>query len=188
MWYFPPTQWIAFLLFCLGLTAVWDRLPLVARYPAVRLAPYGILTAGLVGYSAVAAYGLWEGGNPNGRWIELGDFLREHTPAQSTVFLEHIGLVGYRTGRPIVDNMGLVSPEIVSLKKRSPHDFRWLTVAVTTFTPDVVVLYQPQDPHQGTEGIWTEDEKAWFDRDYHLATEIRTSPVSYVYFRTGLVP
>jgi hypothetical protein len=187
MWYFPPTQWIAFLLFCLGLTSVWDRLPGVAGNPAVRLAPIGMLTGVLMAFSAVAAYGLWRDGNPNGRWVAMSNFIGKYTPPDSRVFLEHIGLVGYKTGRPILDNMGLVSPEIISLKKRFPNDYRWLTVAVRTFTPDVVVLYQPQDPHQGT-GVWSEEGRAWFDREYAPATEIKTTPASYVYFRAGLVP
>src|SRR5262249_25642045 len=149
MWYFPPTQWIALLLFCLGLAAVWDRLPAVAGSPATRLAPFGVLTAVLVGYGAVGARRMWEDQYPNRRWVEMSDFITGHTPAGSKVFLEHIGLVGYKTGRPILDNMGLVSPEIVALKKRLPKDYRWLRAAVMTLTPDVVVLYHPQDPTKG---------------------------------------
>jgi hypothetical protein len=185
MWYFPPSQWVAVLLLGLGLYAVWSMGLAAASRPAVRLAPFGVLAACVLTYGVYGVAGAWQQRTQNRYWAELGEFVRTTTPQDSRVFLEHIGLVGYKSGRPILDNMGLVSPEIVPLKVRYPVDYAWLRVALTRMTPEVVVLYPAQDPNVGP-GSWSDEERAWFGRHYRLTRRIDSNPTSYVYFRSDL--
>jgi hypothetical protein len=185
-WYFPPSQWAALFLFCLGLYGLWNRWPAVAANRLARVAPYAALAAVILAAGVVGNYRLWAAGPVNARWVELGNFLKENTRADSKVFLEHIGLIGFKSGRPILDNMGLVSPEIVDLKKKYPDNDEWLRAALTQYKPEVVVLYDPQDPKFG-KGRWRNDERAWFARQYRFVKRIDSQPTSYVYFRTDMV-
>src|SRR5262249_33955624 len=108
------------------------------------------------------------------------------------VFLEHIGIVGFRSKRWIVDNMGLVSPEIIDLKRESPDNYEWLRKALRKdpVPPDVVVLYEDQDPIKG-KGDWGTMKK-WFAANYDYNRTIGGEPTggvesqkAFVYFRKG---
>jgi hypothetical protein len=181
MWYFPPTQWIAILLACFGLRRLWDRWLARNLRPGLRIAPFAALAV------AVVAYGIWgsskimESRSALRPWAELGDFIRDQTPPESKVFLEHIGIVGFRSNRPILDNMGLVSPEIIELKRANPTNDLWLRRALRQYHPDVVVLYSAQDPING-QGQWDASDRDWFGSEYKLVRTVEGEPNALVYF------
>jgi hypothetical protein len=192
MWYFPPTQWIALLLACFGVRSVWDKWLARNASLALRAIPYGVLALFIAARSAWADSQIVQSRSALGPWAQIGDDIRVHTRQNAKVFLEHIGIVGFRSKRPILDNMGLVSPEIIELKRESPDDYEWLRKALLKdpVPPDVVVLYEDQDPIKGT-GDWG-SMKNWFasNYDYHRtvggdSAGDEESRKAFVYFRKG---
>src|SRR5262249_51931052 len=118
-------------------------------------------------------------------WAELGDFIFDHTREGDRVFLEHIGIVGYRSHRPIIDNMGLVSPEIIPLKPPYPENYEWLRRALVQFQPEVAVLYPAEDPIHG-KGDWKARERDWFENEYKAVRTVddaHGTATAYVYQR-----
>jgi hypothetical protein len=181
MWYFPPAQWVAYLLLGMGIYALWNCRLGMGSHRIARWVPCCLLTAGILFQGALGVRRLWVELSKDNRYVEVSNFIAANSNEQSKVFLEHIGLVGYRTRRTIIDNMGLVSPEIAHLKRRHPD--KWLTLSLMEFRPDVVVLYPDQDPRTAPPSCWDPEEAKWFTREYHLATEFATVPPTSVYLR-----
>jgi hypothetical protein len=180
MWYFPPAQWVAYLLLCTGLYALWDQWPTIAARRLVRLAPWCILTAAIILQAVVGVRALWLDRAERNGFLDVGAFITAHSTDKSKVFVEHIGIIGFRSGRTILDNMGLVSPEVADLKKQHPD--KWLTLSLRQFRPDVVVLYPFEDPRTAP-ARWDHDELGWFAREYRLVKEFDTTPATSVYLR-----
>jgi len=181
MWYFPPSQWIALLLVGISVYWLWNRTAAFSSRPVFALAPWAAAVLVLVGYSAVRDFESWNDlARQNQKWLRLAEFIDTHSAREDRVFLEHIGLVGYKSGRPILDNMGLVSPEIITLKRKYPG--QWIGAALREFAPEVAVLYPHQDPRHD-DSQWTAAQRKWFEENYRLATEINTQPSSSVYLR-----
>jgi hypothetical protein len=187
MWYFPPSQWIAILLACFGVRALWDKWLTRNRSPALRALPYIAFGLSILTYGAWGNLKVVESRAVLRPWAELGDFIREHTNGDSLVFLEHIGIVGFRSNRPILDNMGLVSPEIIQLKRENPENYLWLRKALRQFQPDVVVLYAAEDPVRG-KGPWDAADRVWFQNEYEFVRKIESDPAASVYFRKSTLP
>jgi hypothetical protein len=68
---------------------------------------------------------------------QLGFWLDKNTPTSSTVFLEPLGYVGFYANRHMIDEVGLVSPQVVALKKLGYSTF----TLITSFDPDYAVLH-----------------------------------------------
>jgi hypothetical protein len=185
MWYFPPTQWIAVLLILCGVRAIWDRGLLHGASAPVRIAPYAAYGTWVVALAAWSDFSLPQSRSALRPWADLGDFIRDQTREGDKVFLEHIGIVGYRSHRPIIDNMGLVSPEIISLKRQYPENYEWLRRALVQFQPKVVVLYPAEDPIRG-KGNWQPKERDWFENEYNVVRTVEDAhgtATAYVYQR-----
>jgi hypothetical protein len=204
-WYFPPAQWVGYFLLCMGLYSIWNQGLALGRNRVVQILPCSILMAGLIFQSAIGARDFWRDRSKPNHFVALSEYLVENSSPSSTIFVEHIGTVGFHVPRTIIDNMGLVSPEIAELKKANGD--RWVPVSLTTLKPDVVVLYPIQDPkhtvdqwrdedrawlkrvtqlenvHRIDKPVWTEEDRAWFDREYRFARQFDTDPTTYVYFR-----
>jgi hypothetical protein len=110
----------------------------------VRLKPYasnaalvavGIL---LIAFAASRLRPVFEQSRSS-TWILVSQFIESHTQPDATIFLEHIGLVGYKTDRYIYDSMGLVTPQTIQLKEK--YGDLWLTKAARQFDADVVIFY-----------------------------------------------
>jgi hypothetical protein len=179
-WYFPPLLWVVYLLSGLALYALWQRTLAAHCYRLVRWAPWGAVLAAILVHSLLGSYRFWQEISRGNIWADLGSFLTENTTPDRTIFLEHIGLIGFRSRYYVIDDIGLVSPEIASLRARYPE--RWLTMAIAAFKPDILVLYSYEDPRHAPER-WAKDDLAWFDREYRLVADFPTEPISYVYFR-----
>jgi len=94
----------------------------------------------------------------------IADYIQENLPANSKIFLEHIGLIGYKTDRYIYDYMGLVTPETTRLRKA--YGPSWLPKAARKYDADMVVLYNADIPViQSTRDA----DALWFQANYsHL--------------------
>ena len=95
----------------------------------------------------------------------LSDYLERNLTPASSVFLEHIGLVSYRTGSYIYDSMGLVTPETTRLRRL--YGAEWLPKAAREYHADIVILYDSDLPAVGS---LTDDDAIWFQQHYaHVA-------------------
>jgi hypothetical protein len=206
-WYFPPAQWVAYFLLCMGLYGAWNAGLASARSHAVRLLPWAALMAVLLLQSGVGLREFWRDRAQPNLFVTLSEYITANSDKDSTVFVEHIGTVGFRSGRTIIDNMGLVSPEIADLKRKDPDG--WLVDSLKTLKPDVVVLYTTQVPnytpedwrkddpewyaraqsnihvHPIQKSIWNKEDLAWFEREYRFEKRFETFPRTYVYFKVG---
>jgi hypothetical protein len=95
-------------------------------------------------------------------YVEVGKWLQNHTPPNSSVAMIEIGIIGFYSDRTIVDTMGLVSPEMIG------HLEGWLQTlqfAINYFWPDYVVALK----RTAWEGIVNEP---WFREAYTLEVQI----------------
>jgi hypothetical protein len=103
----------------------------------------------------------------------IGDWLAEHSDPADTVATIEIGVIGYRSMRPLLDTMGLISPQII------PHLTGWsdsLIFAVTQFWPDYAVVL-PNTAWEGVVSQW------WFREHYQLVDQFG---VATLYRRVSL--
>ena len=49
--------------------------------------------------------------------IPLGLFIKNHTPPDSRIYLEPIGIIGYYSQRYIYDDAGLISPQLIKFSR-----------------------------------------------------------------------
>jgi hypothetical protein len=168
-WYLPPTQWVAYFLLLMGL-----------YHYVLKKAPWFILATLLGAHCIRGEYNFYSVHSKRNSWTDLASYVTSHTSPDSRVFLEHIGLVGYRSMRPILDVIGLVSPEILEMRKQYPN--RWLPESLRKYQPEVVVLYGWQLPEHDRDS-WPEHDRDWFSQKYQLATvvEIDAKTVNYVF-------
>ncbi|MFW6116548.1 MAG: hypothetical protein ACOC6F_02370 [bacterium] len=116
-------------------------------------------------------------------YVQVGEWLRDHTPLDSSVATIEIGVIGFYSDRTIVDTMGLVSPEMVG------HLDTWLQTlqfALNYYWPDYAVVLE------GTAwgGVIREP---WFREAYVLETKVENlgdpdAPLRIYRRRTGFPP
>jgi hypothetical protein len=67
----------------------------------------------------------------------VGLWLRDHSDPSSTVLLEPLGYIGYFSQRIMIDTVGLVTPEVVELKRQRVDGIYY----INEFLPDYTVLH-----------------------------------------------
>jgi len=95
------------------------------RHKSARLAAGGVLGA-LVLFNVVSA-GIAVSANTvraedsiNRQQIALGEWLGENTPANAVIACNDVGAIGYFAHRQVLDLLGLVTPEVMSYRKKYP--------------------------------------------------------------------
>ena len=81
-------------------------------------------------------------------WAALGGYLRTHYPHQLVATVP-IGAIGYYSGLPILDLVGLTEPEIAHAGRSVPREQLtklWIEVAARLGAPVVRVFAGPQQP------------------------------------------
>lgn len=68
---------------------------------------------------------------------KVGQWLHQNTPSSASVLLEPLGYVGYYSERYMIDEVGLVSPEVVALKQEMIPSHEYFLI----FQPDYFVLH-----------------------------------------------
>jgi hypothetical protein len=102
----------------------------------------------------------------------LGLWIREHTPTDVTVQLEPLGYIGYYSERVILDEVGLVTPRVIKLKKQG------ITLPIPMIyilEPDIVVIHCDDAPGIGDEQSWITQRVG---EDYARAA--RFDPLEYM--------
>jgi hypothetical protein len=150
------------------------------RFPRAEPAAFAAIAVVILGVSAWSLRPALEA-PPEHTWSEVSAFLERETTPDARVFLEHIGLVGYRTDRYIYDAMGLVTPETVRLKRE--RGGRWLLAATRGFAPDVALYSRGEGPVLRDRA---DANAVWFAAHYRHAAEFEAAGQDVdVYFLRG---
>lgn len=177
-WYLIPPKWAFYLAAVYGIWRFFtnERIYSLTRVkPKYAMALIGTLLFG-IGLRSVAMRRL-ESATDNS--LSISKFIEESLPATGRVFLEHIGLVGYRSGCYIYDSMGLVTPETTRLKRE--YGASWLPKALRKYHADIVILY---DPDLAIIRSQSDDDAIWFQRSYSPMKEYQLGYVlATIYFK-----
>ncbi len=118
--YMVPLLWVVLVLFGMGLGSLWDWLE--RRHWVARL----IYATGLILFfgtnvvlavSAAPEYRDFQRYRHEQALAAAGQWLYQHTSAGSTVLLEPLGYAGYYADRVMLDEVGLVTPQVVAYKR-----------------------------------------------------------------------
>lgn len=118
--YFAPLLVVVLILFGMGLGNLWGsisvssfRIKSIYIFTLFSLAGMGLVFAG---YEFIQIKMNQEYRHDNSL-RRIGTWLNENSPPSATVLLEPLGYIGYYSDRYMIDEVGLVSPEVVALKK-----------------------------------------------------------------------
>ncbi len=141
LWYLPPLLLPYYVVGGIGVAALLRWHATTATRPALRRAFCLAFVGGLIlqtghwlsaAASRVRAIQSYEETvrKPIGLW------LARNTRPDALVSAEPIGYIGYYSGRKILDEVGLVSPEVIPFTRRGAG---WFTAVVKTYRPDYIV-------------------------------------------------
>jgi hypothetical protein len=166
--YLYPALWVSLLQLGLGLGRLWDSISPNRRSLKAVFALTMVMFTGLniivFTYSAVVSRD-FQANRQDFSLKGVGLWLNQNTPSNSTVLLEPLGYIGYYADRKIYDEVGLISPGIVEMKRQGIND---VYQYVTAYQIDYVVTHCD-------EGLaWKERSERGeisFAKDFSLAAE-----------------
>ena len=177
-WYLIPPKWAFYLI---AVYAIWRFLSSEGMRSFVPLKPeYAMMLIAVLLFGAgTRAVMVPRAQSAADSSLRISKLIEEHLPPTGTVFLEHIGLVGYRSGCYIYDSMGLVTPETTRLRKE--YGAKWLTKASREYHADIVILYDSDVPLMRSQD---DDDAVWFQKNYSAMHEYQLGYVlATIYFR-----
>ncbi len=139
--YFYPLLWIVLILAVLGSVALVEWIqrkrwsfPAQSKYYFAALLLAAILLPGIQNAIFVRSVQTYR----NRESLQaIGEWLQANTPSDATVLVEPLGYIGFYSGRWMLDEVGLVTPAVVNLKK---EDFP-LDSYFSYIQPDYYVLH-----------------------------------------------
>jgi len=177
-WYSIPPKWAFYLL---AVYAFWRFLSTSIKLfnlplkPAMILALLGMFVFGLAVHAVTTQFKRPQA-NPS---VAISNYIEQSLRPEGRLFLEHIGLIGYKTGRYIYDYMGLVTPETTRLRRL--YGPVWLPKAARAYDADVVILYDSDLPVIQSR---TDDDAIWFQKNYvHMKDYRQPELVISVFFK-----
>jgi hypothetical protein len=159
-WYLIPPKWAFYFI---AVYALWrflsDRIKVshLPLRPALIMVVPGALVFSLAVHAVKNQFELPQANAS----IAISNYIGQNLRPEGRVFLEHIGLIGYKTGRYIYDYMGLVTPETTRLRRL--YGPAWLPKAAREYDADVVVLYDSDLPALRSQ---TDHDAIWFRENY----------------------
>ncbi len=161
--YFIPALWATLILFGLGLGVLWDRLrstrtPKILFTAALLILLFVTGVAGIQFAQIIQAKQIYRFDDS---LKELGIWLNRNSPPQATVLLEPLGYVGYYSNRTVIDEVGLVTPAVLSLKLQQIGAEMYPSI----FHPDYIVLHCDDAVHM------QETPETGLSQDYVMAQE-----------------
>ncbi|MEI2689410.1 MAG: hypothetical protein V9H69_06750 [Anaerolineae bacterium] len=154
LWYYLPFTVLLSALAAIGLVALVQRLPGPPRLGWLRPLIFGLLLALLAGglvrihqamQQQVRVYADLPVADPRSAVLpgvqmlsyrQAGEWLAAHTPADATVGVADVGLIGYYSQRPMIDFWGLLDRDVAGALAR--RDLVW---ALYRYQPDYLALY-----------------------------------------------
>ena len=177
-WYFPPAMIpgaIAFARAAIALASAGERAIAYLHFRHPRrfvLATFVVLSFGafFVFLSASVGQRVQQLEIEMGNRAVLGTWLKENGKSTDTVYLEPLGYIGYYSGMRMNDFPGLVSPEVVRIRRRLPSDEMSARAArylvLEELKPDWVVLRSIEYNNLGKLPAMES-----FEKNYTLARE-----------------
>lgn len=181
-WYYPLLLLPAYVVTASGIAALERRIAFPDLAWPARWTPrvLAVLGAGLVCWLVLAGF--------NARRVQaaeakvrksIGYWLRDNTPEDARVAMEPIGYIGYYSRRRILDEVGLVSPEMIPLNRAGAG---WFPEMVRRYQPDYIVerpiyLVLNRTLNSGVPIFRTPEERAGFLAQYELVTTFGTTDV-----------
>jgi hypothetical protein len=142
-WYVPPLTWLATLTWVCA-AAQWIGAPLAyVRWPVLAGLCAGCLASGYLSVMMARQMKMQQSIVEAEQRIPLGRWLAKNVPPNDRVYVECLGYLGYFSGRRMLDWPGLVSPEVVRLR-REGYD---LHTVVPVLEPEWVVLRPTEADH-----------------------------------------
>jgi hypothetical protein len=139
--YYAPTFWVVLILLSLGLGSLLKRLRSVRSLSSFWRSVWGLaflcLFLGL-GFQVAKGARTAQMYRHEGALKPAGLWLRENSEPGATVQLEPLGYVGYYSERVMIDEVGLVTPQMVTLKRQG---VRALEQYIEFFQPDYVLIH-----------------------------------------------
>ena len=137
--YFVPLLWAALVLFGVGLGALWNvsRTARDAKFMFNIFLSATLLIAigsGLIFARDVRTKQIYRFDRS---LKEIGFWLSRNSSPQSTILLEPLGYVGFYSHRWMIDEVGLVTPAVVELKRQGIGSEAYLLI----FNPDYIILH-----------------------------------------------
>ncbi|MFN8384337.1 MAG: hypothetical protein U0V02_20535 [Anaerolineales bacterium] len=137
--YFVPILWAALILVGVGFGALWERIK------DTRLDKQFFLSFSIILFMLQLGTSLHFASLTRERQIyrheqslkAMGLWLKENTEPNSLILLEPLGYVGYYSERRMFDEVGLVTPAVVSLKREHIQAEKYATI----FRPDYVIIH-----------------------------------------------
>lgn len=187
LWYYPPLTMTAYALAGLGFAFAIRRVPAAFRGRSTepvegvrRRSPHlgpDLAAAAVVVYLGIAALPwLWltqartaavqaaeeQVRRPAGEW------LARNSLEDATVAMEPIGYIGYYSRRRVLDEVGLVSPQMIPFTRAGAG---WFGRAMRAFRPDYVVerpyfLQENLTINTHVPMFATDEDRAWFEANY----------------------
>ncbi len=137
--YFVPTLWAVLILMGLELGTLWQQLQtrkaLLWGYRAVLSS--ALITALFFGLQRAQEYEDKQYYRQEESLEAIGVWLNQNTPVGASVLLEPLGYVGYYSNRMMIDEVGLVTPAVVELKRQHVDPDLYFSI----FHPDYYVLH-----------------------------------------------
>lgn len=172
-WYFWPSALIG-ACFPLALIvdwsagrAVWSR---VLRWGTVMAVIAGVLAQMAFSYAWGTREFAYRGG--------IGIWLKEHAKPNSRMLLEPAGYIPYFSGIYTYDEVGLVSPQVVTY--REAYNLRWWPEFVMDYRPDWLVQRGHIAEFETYQGyVLNDEERDWFQENYRLETRFSFNPIDY---------
>jgi len=179
-WYSIPSKWAFYLLATYLIWWVFEKAAEIWPVPLKPELVMGLLAASMVLLGVHMVRGEFGTQQPNTP-LAISNLIDQQVRPEGRVFLEHIGLIGYRTRRYIYDYMGLVTPETVRLRRQ--YGSNWVPKAARQYQADVVVLYGPDVLSvERTDDV----DAIWFQNTYRHVKDYETAGfVISVYFLKG---
>jgi hypothetical protein len=119
--YFIAAIWSLCILMGYGLGSLWgfQKGKPVARILTLLLAMSILLLNIFQGIAGAGAYRDVQRYRHEGSLQPIGQWLRLHMSEETTVQLEPLGYIGYYSGLTMLDEVGLVTPEVILLKQQN---------------------------------------------------------------------
>jgi hypothetical protein len=105
---------------------------------------------------------------------QLGLWLKNNANTNATVLVEPIGYIGWESNLYIHDYIGLVSPQVVAVRKQNSNSDSWFLKYIRDNKPSFIILRNWEIPnnslfHGYGDGVFkSEIDKAWFNSNYEL--------------------
>jgi hypothetical protein len=137
--YFIPLLWVTLILFGIGLGIFWN---MSQRKRTLKLLfnLFLLLTFSgslVTGFSFAGYVKTRQANRYDASLKEIGLWLNKNSDPHSTVLLEPLGYVGYYSDRIMIDEVGLVTPDVVALQRKGIGAEAYIAI----FHPDYVILH-----------------------------------------------